>query len=145
MVCLGVVGQTSALDVSAQNPIVQTAFSPDPAPVVFGDELWVFTGCDRDGNNDFYYMTGWQAFSTTDMQNWTNHGMFLKDNEFSWCNENDAWASQCIERNGKYYFYFTTTNKGGGGRAIGVGVADKPEGPYKDVLGKPLAGPNWDY
>ena len=129
----------------AENPIVQTSFTPDPAPVVFGDELYVFTGRDRDGNNDFYYMTGWQCFSTKDMKNWTDHGCFLEDAEFSWCNKNDAWASQCIERNGKYYFYFTTTNKGGGGRAIGVGVADKPEGPYKDVLGKPLCGPNWDY
>ena len=129
----------------AQNPIIQTSFTPDPAPVVFGDELYVFTGRDREGDNDFYYMTGWQCFSTTDMKNWTDHGRILEDDEFSWCNENDAWASQCIERNGKYYFYFTTTNKGGGGRAIGVGVADKPEGPYKDVLGKPLCGPNWDY
>ena len=143
--CLGIVGQTSVLDVSAQNPIVQTAFAPDPAPVVFGDELWVFTGCDRDAKNDNYYMVGWQAFSTTDMQNWTDHGMILKDNEFSWCTENNAWASQCIERNGKYYFYFTTTDGNGRGRAIGVGVADQPEGPYKDVLGKPIAGPNWDY
>ena len=131
--------------VSAQNPLIQTSFTPDPAPVVFGDELWVFTGRDRNDDNDFYYMTGWQCFSTTDMQNWTDHGCFLEDDEFSWCNENDAWASQCIERNGKYYFYFTTTNKGGGGRAIGVAVSDKPDGPYKDVLGKPLCGPNWDY
>ncbi|WP_296691998.1 family 43 glycosylhydrolase [Ruminococcus sp.] len=129
----------------AENPIVQTSFTPDPAPVVFGDELYVFTGCDRQGNNDFYYMTGWQCFSTKDMKNWTDHGRILEDTSFSWCNANDAWASQCIERNGKYYFYFTTTNKGGGGRAIGVGVADSPEGPYKDVLGKPLCGPNWDY
>ncbi|MBP0988720.1 MAG: family 43 glycosylhydrolase, partial [Oscillospiraceae bacterium] len=144
MICLGALAQTSVLDASAHNPIVQTSFTPDPAPVVFGDELWVFTGCDKEGSS-YYTMTGWQAFSTKDMQNWTDHGMILKDTDFSWCNANDAWASQCIERNGKYYFYFTTTNKGGGGRAIGVGVADKPEGPYKDVLGKPLAGPNWDY
>ena len=130
---------------TAENPIIQTSFTPDPAPVIYGDELWVYTGRDRDGNNDFYYMTGWQAFSTTDMKNWTNHGCILEDTEFSWCNKNDAWASQCIERNGKYYFYFTTTNKSGGGRAIGVGVSDNPAGPFKDVLGKPLAGPNWDY
>ncbi len=133
------------MTVSAQNPIIQTGFTPDPAPVVFGDELWVFTGRDNDGNNSNYTMTGWQCFSTKDMQNWTDHGCFLEDDDFEWCNANDAWASQCIERNGKYYFYFTTTNKGGGGRAIGVGVADKPEGPYTDVLKKPLCGPNWDY
>ena len=44
------------MNAKAQNPLVQTNFSPDPAPVVFGDELWVFTGCDRQGNNDNYYM-----------------------------------------------------------------------------------------
>ena len=127
---------------NAENPIVQTSFTPDPAPVVFDDELYVYTGCDRDGQNSFYTMTGWQCFSTKDMKNWTDHGVILKDNEFSWCSADNAWASQCIERNGKYYFYFTTTTNG---RAIGVGVADRPEGPYKDVLGKPLCGPNWDY
>lgn len=135
----------SSTTVKAENPIIQTSFTPDPAPVIYGDELWVYTGRDRDGDNDFYYMTGWQAFSTKDMKNWTNHGCILEDTEFSWCNANDAWASQCIERNGKYYFYFTTTAKSGGGRAIGVGVSDNPAGPFKDVLGKPLAGPNWDY
>ena len=143
---LSVMTVTTSLPVPvhAENPIVQTSFTPDPAPVVFGDELYVFTGCDRDADNSFYKMIGWQCFSTKDMKNWTDHGMILKDNEFSWCNAEDAWASQCIERNGKYYFYFTTT-VGGRGRAIGVGVADKPEGPYKDVLGKPLCGPDWAY
>ena len=140
--CIGSPGTSNA-----ENPIIQTSFTPDPAPVVFDDELYVFTGCDRDADNDFYYMTGWQCFSTKDMKNWTDHGRILEDTSFSWCGKNDAWASQCIERNGKYYFYFTTTNQGpgGGGRAIGVGVADSPEGPYEDVLGKPLCGPNWDY
>ena len=77
---------TSALPMTAnaENPIVQTSFTPDPAPVVIGDELYVFTGCDRDGNNDFYYMTGWQCFSTKDMQNWTDHGRILEDESFSW-------------------------------------------------------------
>lgn len=142
VICLAAVGQTSVLDAYAQNPIVQTSFTPDPAPLVIGDELYVFTGSDREGENDFYYMNGWQCFSTKDMQNWTDRGRILEDDEFSWCSENNAWASQCIERNGKYYFYFTTTTSA---RAVGVAVADSPEGPYKDVLGKPLCGPNWDY
>ena len=145
MACISAACLPGSLSAKAHNPIVQTSFTPDPAPVVFGDELWVFTGCDKDAANSNYTMVGWQAFSTKDMQNWTDHGMILKDNEFSWCTEGNAWASQCIERNGKYYFYFTTTDGNGRGRAIGVAVADKPEGPYKDVLGKPLCGPNWWY
>ena len=121
--------------VHAENPIVQTSFTPDPAPVVFGDELWVFTGCDRNGENDFYKMTGWQCFSTKDMKNWTDHGRILEDTSFSWCGENDAWASQCIERNGKYYLYYSGDE--GRQKAIGVAVADSPTGPFHD-FGKPI-------
>ena len=43
---------TSAITVSADNPICQTAFTPDPAPMVYEDTLYVYTGRDRDGNND---------------------------------------------------------------------------------------------
>ena len=67
----------TAVPVSADNPICQTAFTPDPAPMVYEDTLYVYTGRDRDGNNDFYYMDGYQVFSTTDMQNWTNHGCIM--------------------------------------------------------------------
>ncbi len=129
----------------AENPIAQTAFTPDPAPVVFGDTLYVYTGRDRDGYNDFYYMTGYQVFSTTDMKNWVNHGCIMEDSDFSWGKKDSAWASQCIERNGKYYFYVTMECSSGGGRGIGVAVADSPTGPFKDALGKPLVGPDWDF
>ena len=96
----GVMAGSSALNVSADNPICQTAFTPDPAPVVFGDRLYVYTGRDRDGNNDFYYMNGYQVMSTTDMQNWTNHGAFIQDGDIKWGKKDSYWASQCIERNG---------------------------------------------
>lgn len=129
----------------ARNPFIQASFTPDPAPVVFGDTLYVYTGCDKDARNDNYYMTGYQCFSTTDMQNWTDHGRIMEDTDFSWGKKDSAWASQCIERNGKYYFYVTMNTSSGDGYAIGVAVADKPEGPFKDALGKPLAGPNWSY
>ena len=38
---------TSAM---AENPIIQTYYSPDPAPVVFGDTVCVYTGNDEGGN-----------------------------------------------------------------------------------------------
>lgn len=135
----------TAVPVSADNPICQTAFTPDPAPMVYEDTLYVYTGRDRDGNNDFYYMDGYQVFSTTDMQNWTNHGCIMDKSVFSWAKEDSLWASQCIERNGKFYWYITAENASGGGRVIGVAVGDSPTGPFKDAIGKPLVGPNWDY
>ncbi len=71
------------------------------------------------------------------MQEWTIHGAVLKPSDFSWA-EGDACASQCIEVNGKYYFYVSTLSKDPDCKAIGVAVADHPEGPYTDALGKAL-------
>ena len=56
---------------------------------------------------------------------------------FSWA-KGDAWAGQCIPRNGKFYYYVPVNQKSGG-MAIGVAVSDSPTGPFKDALGHPLA------
>lgn len=127
----------------ADNPIVQTSFTPDPAPVVFDDVLYLYCGEDSTQDNGFYNMTGWRCYSTTDMVNWTDHGLLMYSESFEWADPGTAWAAQCIERNGKYYLYVTVTNSGG--RAIGVAVSDSPTGPFVDALGGPLCGPNWSY
>lgn len=121
--------------VSAQNPIVQAHFSPDPAPMVYNDTLYAYTGDDIPGFN-FYYMTKWRVLSTTDMVNWTNHGVPITLESFSWARDR-AWAAQCIERNGKFYWYIcaqTVQND----MAVGVAVSDNPTGPFRDAIGKPL-------
>ncbi len=126
----------------AENPIVQTIYTADGAPMVWNDTFYMFTGHDED-NAEYFTMNEWRCYSSTDMANWTDLGVPLNYETFSWAS-GEAWASQCVERNGKFYFYVTVTAKSGG-RAIGVAVADKPEGPYTDPIGKPLAGPNWSY
>lgn len=121
--------------VSAQNPIVQTHFTPDPAPMVYNGRVYVYSGDDIPGY-DFYYMTKWRVCSSADMVNWTDHGVPISLESFSWARDR-AWASQCIERNGKFYWYIcvqTVDNN----IAIGVAVADQPTGPFKDAIGKPL-------
>ncbi|MBP5248007.1 MAG: family 43 glycosylhydrolase [Fibrobacter sp.] len=128
----------------AENPIIQTYYSPDPAPVVFGDTVCVYTGNDEGGS--FFTMHGWRVSCSTDMVNWTDRGtLILQNSDFPNAKKNGDWASQCIYRNGKYYYYVTVESTLGG-RAINVAVADKPEGPFKNATGNNhLAGPNWDY
>jgi beta-xylosidase len=86
-------------------------------------------------------MRDWYVFSTTDMVNWKDHGAVLSPKVFSWAGE-DAYAAQCIERNGKFYWYVAVGHKADenskGGFAIGVAVSDKPTGPFKDAIGKAL-------
>ena len=120
----------------AQNPIVQTWFTSDPAPMVDGDRLYVYTGHDEDGA-DFFWMYEWRAYSTVDMVNWTDHGSLMSLDTFSWADDR-AWAAQTVRRNGKYYWYVCAHSRLSGGMAIGVAVADSPTGPFRDAIGKPL-------
>ncbi len=119
----------------AQNPVIQTSYTPDPAPMVYKDRVYLYTGDDIPGT-DFYYMTKWRLFSSGDMVNWTDHGVPISLETFSWARDR-AWAAQCVERNGKFYWYICaqTINND---MAIGVAVGDSPTGPFKDAIGKPL-------
>lgn len=128
---------------NAQNPIIQTQLTADPAPMVSGNRLYVYTGHDED-HADFFWMNEWRVYSTTDMVNWTDHGSPLDLSSFTWADDR-AWAAQTIERNGKYYWYICAHSKLSGGMAIGVAVGDSPTSPFKDALGKPLFdNGSWD-
>ena len=132
------------ITLQAQNPFVQTWCTSDPAPMVHDGTMYVYTGHDEDGA-DFFWMQEWRVYSTQDMVNWTDHGSPLALESFSWADDR-AWASQTIERNGKFYWYICAHSKISNGMAIGVAVGDSPIGPFKDALGKPLfENGSWDH
>jgi arabinoxylan arabinofuranohydrolase len=133
---LGVVSLRPSL-ARADNPIVQTSYTADPAPVVYGDTLYLYTSHDEDVTvNNFYTMNDWRLYSTVDMVNWTDHGSPAGYKTFSW-GTGDAWAPQGISRNGKFYLYVPLNNATGS--KVGVGVATTALGPFMDPLGKALA------
>ncbi|MGN6727167.1 MAG: glycoside hydrolase family 43 protein [Tepidisphaeraceae bacterium] len=124
----------------ADNPIIQTLYTADPAPLVYHDRVYLYTGHDED-KSTWFTMKDWRCFSSTDMVNWTDHGSPLAVTSFDWA-RSDAWAGQVIERAGKFYYY-VPMNRKGGGMSIGVAVADNPTGPFKDAIGKPLISAGW--
>lgn len=119
--------------VAKGNPVITHRYTADPAAFVEGDKLWLFAGHDFTGGQKNYKMKDWLVYSTTDLKNWTEYPVSMKITDFKWAKSGDAFAGQTIKRNGKYYWYISTNWSG-----IGVGVSDKPEGPYLDALGKPL-------
>ena len=134
----------ASLNATAQNPFVQTWFTSDPAPMVHNGTMYVYTGHDED-NADFFWMQEWRVYSTKDMVNWQDHGSPLALESFSWADDR-AWASQTIERNGKFYWYICAHSKISNGMAIGVAVSDSPTGPFRDAIGKPLfENGSWDH
>ncbi|MEJ6979493.1 glycoside hydrolase family 43 protein [Pedobacter sp. P351] len=123
-------------DTNAQNPIVQTMYTADPAPLVYKDKLYLYTSHDED-QSTWFVMDDWKLYTTTDMVNWTDHGAVASYKTFEWA-KGDAWAIQVVERGGKFYLYAPVTTKATNGPAIGVAVSDSPYGPFRDPLGKPL-------
>ncbi len=134
----------ATLPLQAQNPFVQTWFTSDPAPMVHNGTVYVYTGHDEDGA-DFFWMQEWRVYSSQDMVNWQDHGSPLALESFSWADDR-AWASQTIERNGKFYWYICAHSRLSRGMAIGVAVSDSPTGPFRDAIGKPLfENGSWDH
>jgi arabinoxylan arabinofuranohydrolase len=118
----------------SQNPIIQTKFTADPAPIVWHDTVFLFTGHDED-NAFGFIMKDWLLYTSTDLVNWTDHGPVASLKNFKWVTgDNGAWAAQVVQRNGKFYMYCPMPNNVG----IGVLVADSPYGPFSDPIGKPL-------
>ncbi len=126
----------------ASEPIVQTKFTADPAPLVHDGVVYLYTSHDEDdapAGQGRFRMLDWQCYSSTDMVNWTDHGTIASLKTFPWAvQENDAWAPQMIERDGKFFFYAPVSVRGWPKNVIAVAVADSPLGPFKDALGRPL-------
>ena len=120
----------------AQNPIVQTMYTADPAPMVYNDKIYLYTSHDED-NATWFVMDDWKLYTTEDLVNWTDHGAVASYKTFHWA-KGDAWAIQVVERDGKFYLYAPITSAINNRPAIGVAVSDSPYGPFYDPLGHPL-------
>jgi hypothetical protein len=120
----------------ADNPIVQTIYTADPAPLVYNGRVYLYTGHDED-NSTWFTMKEWRVWSSADMVNWTDHGSPLNLASFSWASDN-AWAGQTVYRNGKFYWYVPMTVRATGQMGIGVAVSNSPTGPFTDAIGRPL-------
>ena len=130
----------------ADNPIVQTLYTADPAPYVHDGRVYLYTTHDEDTLvNDFFTMNDWRVYSSTDIVNWTDHGSPLRYSDFSWA-RGDAWAGQVIHKNGKFYFYVPVTSASLGRRAMWLmtfsGVFERH--PKLKLVMTELPGTWWD-
>jgi beta-xylosidase len=123
---------------SEGNPVFKHKYTADPAALVHGGKLYIYAGhdeCAPDGN--FYLMNEWLVFSTEDMVTWTEHAVPLRISDFTWA-KGDAWASQAVERNGKFYWYVAVEHGTIPGKSIGVAISNSPTGPFKDARGSAI-------
>lgn len=118
----------------AQNPIIRNQYTADPTARVFNGRVYMFPSHDIispvEPERKWFCMADYHMFSSTDLCNWTDHGVILSQEQVPWGNPTgySMWAPDCIEHNGKYYFYFPDGAKPQEGRrggfGIGVAIAD---------------------
>lgn len=119
--------------VKAGNPIFEGWYA-DPEGIIYDDTYWIYpTWSDLYENQIFF-----DCFSSKDLITWTKHSNILDTTEVKWA-KRAMWAPAVFRRDSKYYLFFGANDVHEGEiGGIGVAVADRPEGPFKDLLGKPL-------
>ena len=125
------------LMVAAQNPVIRNQFTADPTARVFNGKVYLYPSHDilppAGQRQDWFCMEDYHVFSSENLTDWTDHGVIVTQNKVPWVRPNSysMWAPDCVERNGKYYFYFPSAPaEGRGGFAVGVAIANSPEGPF---------------
>jgi alpha-L-arabinofuranosidase len=108
-------------------PILE-GFTADPSIRVFGDTYYLYPTSDKPNWNT----TEFAVWTSKNLIDWKKEGVILDvTKDLKWA-DLQAWAPDCVERNGTYYFYFCAREK------IGVAMAKSPLGPFQDALDRPL-------
>lgn len=134
LITLQAVAQENKNKTTSGNPVFSGWYA-DPEAAVFGNQYWIYPTY----SNKYEEQVFFDAFSSPDFIHWTKHEKILDTANVKWA-KRGVWAPAIIEKDKKYFLFFGANDiqndqQYGG---IGVAVSDKPEGPFKDYLGKPL-------
>lgn len=117
------------------NPIITDTYT---AALVYHDTVFLYVGHDEaPPKRHGYVLNEWLIYYSTDMVHWTEHPEPLSTKAFTWA-KGDAWASQVVEKDDTFYWYVTVSHDSIHGKSIGVAVADRPTGPFKDARGSAI-------
>ena len=117
------------------NPVFPGWYA-DPEVAVFGKQYWIYPTYSDKFEKQVYM----DAFSSPDLVTWTKQPRIIDTTAVKWA-KRAMWAPSVIEKDGKYFLFFGANDVHEGEiGGIGVAVADKPSGPFRDYLGKPLIG-----
>ena len=127
-------GYTQPKSARHGNPVFEGWYA-DPEAAIFGDNYWIYPTYSAPYEKQVFM----DAFSSPDLVTWTKHERIIDTTAVKWAKK-AMWAPAIVKKEGSYFLFFAANdiqnNKEKGG--IGIGVAGKPEGPFRDYLGKPL-------
>jgi len=123
----------------------------NPLKVAFGDPYVLY-----DDVSEKYYMygtgggakNGFATYSSSDLVNWKYEGQVYYGNTAETWGINAFWAPEVYKRGNQYYLFYSAQWKDNPNKElenfkIGVAVADKPTGPFKDLADRPIFDPGY--
>lgn len=115
------------------NPIFPGWYA-DPEAIIIQKQYWIYPTYSAPFNEQVFM----DAFSSTDLITWKKHERIIDTASVKWARR-AMWAPAIVEKDGKYFLFFgaNDVHEGEVG-GIGVAVANQPQGPFKDLIGKPL-------
>jgi beta-xylosidase len=123
-----VTAASSASTLVAPPPAIP-GLNADPTLIVFGGKYYLYPTADGTAG---WLSTNFSCWSSPDLVRWKNEGVILDlPRDLTWAKAR-AWAPTIIDKDGKYYFYYAADAN------ISVAISDKPTGPFKDPLGRPM-------
>jgi beta-xylosidase len=116
------------------NPILQGWYA-DPEAHVFAGRYWIYPTYSA----PYDQQTFMDAFSSNDLVTWKKHERILDIANVKWA-KRALWAPSVVEKDGSYYLFFGANDIQNDQQLGGIGVARarRPEGPFEDLLGRPL-------
>jgi beta-xylosidase len=128
---------TPSLPARAQrsgNPVISGWYA-DPEAHVFAGQYWIYPTYSA----PYDQQTFMDAFSSSDLVTWKKHERVLDTANVTWA-KRALWAPSVVERDGSYFLFFGANDIQNDQQLGGIGVARsrRPEGPFEDLLGRPL-------
>lgn len=118
---------------AASNPVFDGWYA-DPEGIIYDDTYWIYPTW----SDEYERQTFIDCFSSKDLVKWTRHHAVIDTTEVKWAKK-CMWAPAVLRKDNKYYLFFGANDVHEGETGgIGVGISDRPEGPYKDLIGRPL-------
>ncbi|GET23990.1 glycoside hydrolase family 43 protein [Prolixibacter sp. NT017] len=116
------------------NPIIKGWYA-DPEGTIFGNQYWIYPTYSAPYDEQVFL----DAFSSPNLVDWQKHPRIIDTSAVKWAHR-AMWAPAIVKKDNHYFLFFAAndiqhSDQEGG---IGIGISDRPDGPYKDYLGKPL-------
>jgi hypothetical protein len=110
----------------------------DPHIHVFNGRAYLYASHDHSPTSTKFDMRDWWVWSSDDLLTWQHEFTLKPEDTYIGAPMHGCWATDAVEKNGRYYWVFSDMKGAHDGAQIGIVESASPGGPFKDTLGGPL-------